>query len=55
MVFSANAATVLNNKVLVSNMKAQPRRGESQHYKQWFRQHGFEIIEADVSYKHVVN
>lgn len=53
--FSANAATVLNNKVLVSNMKAQPRRGESQHYEQWFRQHGFEIIEADVSYKHVVN
>lgn len=45
MVFSANSAIVMNNKALIAHMAVEPRRKESPHYAQWFKDNGFEVEE----------
>ena len=50
MVFTANAGLLLGNKFVPSNFCVPERDGEVPLFNQWFRDHGFEIIELP---KHV--
>ena len=43
MVFAANSAIVLNNKALISNMAAEPRKPEEGAFETWYREMGFEV------------
>eukprot|EP00116_Pleurobrachia_bachei_P002187 sb/3462449/ len=43
MVFAANSAIVLNNKALISNMAAEPRKPEEGAFESWYREMGFEV------------
>ncbi|KTC95667.1 dimethylarginine dimethylaminohydrolase family protein [Legionella feeleii] len=51
MVFTANAGFIYRNQVWVSAFKSHERQPESEHFKDWFSQEGFEIvnIEYDLS------
>lgn len=44
MVFTANAGTVHNNKVVLSNFKHVERKMERQVFKQWFDEKGYETF-----------
>jgi N-dimethylarginine dimethylaminohydrolase len=44
MVFAANGATVLDGRVLVARFRYPQRAGESAHYLDWFRAHGFDTV-----------
>lgn len=50
MVFSANAATVVDGRVLGARFRAAERTGEAEHYRRWFVEHGYHDI---VMPKHV--
>lgn len=41
MVFTANAATVIDGRVLVATFRHRERAGESQLFEQWFRRRGY--------------
>ncbi|WP_042369934.1 dimethylargininase [Streptacidiphilus neutrinimicus] len=45
MVFAANAATVLDGRVLVANFRHAERGEEAGAYEAWFRAHGFTTVE----------
>ena len=45
MVFTANAGLVLGKDVVLSRFLHQERRGEEQHFKQWFETRGFTVHE----------
>ncbi|MGW4650160.1 dimethylargininase [Kitasatospora sp. NPDC004289] len=48
MVFAANGATVVDDKVLVARFRHAERDGESAHYVEWFRSQGFaEVVQAE--------
>ncbi len=42
MVFTANAGTVKDGKVVMSNFKHQERKGEAALYQEWFIKEGYE-------------
>ena len=42
MVFTANAGTVRNNKVVLSNFKFPERQPETDAFEEWFRSAGYE-------------
>ncbi|HHZ95144.1 MAG TPA: amidinotransferase [Flavobacteriales bacterium] len=42
MVFTANAGTVLGNKVVLSNFRFEERSGETDVFEEWFIDHGYE-------------
>jgi N-dimethylarginine dimethylaminohydrolase len=44
MVFAANGATVVDGRVLVARFRHPQRNGESRHYLEWFRAHGFTTL-----------
>ncbi len=44
MVFTANAGIVVGRKFIRSNFRFPERRGEEQHFEQWFAERGYEII-----------
>lgn len=44
MVFAANAATVVDGRVLVANFRHDQRGGEAGVYEAWFRAHGFGAV-----------
>jgi N-dimethylarginine dimethylaminohydrolase len=48
MVYAANGATVLDDRVLVANFRHAERSGEATAYKEWFQQQpdGYEVIAA---------
>jgi len=50
MVFCANAGLVWRCKFILSNFRHEFRRGEVQHYAEWFRNRGFEIIHVPEEY-----
>ena len=52
MVFAANSAIVLNNKALIAKMAVEPRRTESAHFANWFRNQGFEVEELEKIVSH---
>ena len=43
MVFTANAGTVKDNLFVSGNFRYKERKGEEQHFQQWFRDQGFEV------------
>lgn len=45
MVFTANAGLVHKNKVILSNFKHSERKGEKQHFREWFAKNGYEVHE----------
>jgi N-dimethylarginine dimethylaminohydrolase len=45
IVFTANAGIVLGRQVIVSRFRCPERQGEEPHYRLWFAQHGFEILD----------
>ena len=47
MVFTANAGAVYGNKAIASHFMPQERRPEEQHFKKWFRDNGFELLDLD--------
>ncbi|MFC0007299.1 dimethylargininase [Micromonospora siamensis] len=47
MVYAANGATVLDDKVVVANFRHAERAGESAAYKEWFQNHGdYDVVPA---------
>lgn len=47
MVFTANAGVVYGNKAVASHFMPMERRPEEAHFKQWFRDNGFELLDLD--------
>ncbi len=47
MVFTANAGVVYGNKAIASHFMPQERRAEEQHFKKWFKDNGFELLDLD--------
>ena len=47
MVFTANAGVVYGNKAIASHFMPMERRPEEAHFKQWFRDNGFELLDLD--------
>ncbi len=45
LVFTANAGAVYGDKAIASHFMPQERRPEEVHYKQWFRDNGFELMD----------
>lgn len=46
MVYSANGATVLDDRVLVANFRHAERTDEAPAYQAWFEQHGYPVVHA---------
>lgn len=47
MVFTANAGVVYGNKAIASHFMPHERRPEEQHFKKWFNDNGFELLDLD--------
>jgi len=47
MVFTANAGVVYGNKAIASHFMPHERRPEEPHFKKWFRENGFELLNLD--------
>lgn len=47
MVFTANAGVVLGNKAIASHFMPLERRPEEEHFKRWFRESGFDLLDLD--------
>ena len=47
LVFTANAGAVYGNKAIASHFMPHERRPEEAHYKKWFRDNGFELLDLD--------
>ena len=47
MVFTANAGAVYGNKAIASHFMPHERRPEEQHFKTWFRDNGFDLLDLD--------
>jgi arginine dihydrolase len=47
MVFTANAGVVYGNKAIASHFMPQERRPEEAHFKKWFRENGFDLLDLD--------
>lgn len=45
LVFTANAGLVIDEKVLLAHFRHRERQAEEPHYKTWFEQRGFEVVE----------
>ncbi|MBT8080226.1 MAG: hypothetical protein KJO31_16725 [Gammaproteobacteria bacterium] len=47
MVFTANAGAVYGKKAVASHFMPHERRPEEPHFKKWFRDNGFELLDLD--------
>ena len=47
MVFTANAGAVYGNKAIASHFMPHERRPEEPHFKKWFHENGFELLDLD--------
>ncbi len=47
MVFTANAGVVYGTKAVASHFMPHERRPEEAHFKKWFRENGFELLDLD--------
>lgn len=45
MVFTANAGVVYHDRAIVSRFGFEERRGEEPHFKKWFENNGFEVVD----------
>ncbi|NGN67717.1 amidinotransferase [Streptomyces sp. A7024] len=46
MVFSANGATVVDDRVLVARFRHEQRGQEADHYRRWFTDHGYPEVHS---------
>lgn len=53
MVFSANAAIIYGNKAVIANFGAEPRIPESEHYKKFFAERDFQVIDPSEEGVHI--
>jgi N-dimethylarginine dimethylaminohydrolase len=53
LVFTANAAMIFGQRALLSRFRHPQRQGEEPHYRRWFAEHGFEIVDppANVNFE----
>lgn len=51
MVFSANGAVIYNNKAIVSNFNAIPRKKESYHYNNFFISNGYDTYNMETEFE----
>jgi lysine-ketoglutarate reductase/saccharopine dehydrogenase-like protein (TIGR00300 family) len=53
MVFTANAGVTVGRKFVLSRFLHRERQGEEEHFKKWFKKHGFEVFElpADLPFE----
>lgn len=47
MVFTANAGAVYGDKAIASHFLPHERRPEEPHFKAWFRENGFDLLDLD--------
>lgn len=47
MVFTANAGVVYGSKAIASHFMPDERRAEEPHFKKWFRDNGFDLLDLD--------
>jgi len=47
LVFTANAGAVCGDKAIASHFMPHERRPEEAHYKKWFSDNGFELLDLD--------
>jgi N-dimethylarginine dimethylaminohydrolase len=47
MVFTANAGVVLGKKAIASHFMPHERRPEEAHFKKWFAENGFNLLDLD--------
>jgi N-dimethylarginine dimethylaminohydrolase len=47
MVFTANAGVVYGNKAIASHFMPHERRPEEPHFKKWFNDNGFDLLDLD--------
>ncbi|MEM7612070.1 MAG: arginine deiminase-related protein [Pseudomonadota bacterium] len=47
MVFTANAGVVYGDKAIASHFMPHERRPEEAHFKNWFRDNGFKLLDLD--------
>lgn len=47
MVFTANAGVVYGDKAIASHFMPHERRAEEPHFKKWFRDNGFDLLDLD--------
>ena len=47
MVFTANAGVVYGDKAIASHFMPHERRPEEQHFKKWFSDNGFQLLDLD--------
>jgi N-dimethylarginine dimethylaminohydrolase len=47
MVFTANAGAVFGDKAIASHFLPHERRPEEEHFKAWFRENGFDLLDLD--------
>ena len=47
LVFTANAGAVYGDKAVASHFMPHERRAEEVHYKKWFRDNGFDLLNLD--------
>jgi N-dimethylarginine dimethylaminohydrolase len=47
LVFTANAGAVYGDKAVASHFMPHERRPEEPHYKKWFRDNGFQLLDLD--------
>ncbi len=47
MVFTANAGVVYGDKAIASHFMPHERRPEEQHFKKWFSENGFQLLDLD--------
>jgi ornithine--oxo-acid transaminase len=45
MVFTANAGLLFGNEVAISSFFHPERQGEEPHFREWFREHGYTILD----------
>jgi N-dimethylarginine dimethylaminohydrolase len=45
MVFTANAGFIVGSQVFLSRFRHKERAGEADHFKKWFKAHGFRVTE----------
>jgi N-dimethylarginine dimethylaminohydrolase len=46
LVFTANAGLVYQNRVILSHFRHPERQKEEETFRNWFREHGFEVIDS---------
>lgn len=45
MVFTANGGMVWDKKFISGNFRYKERKGEEKYFQQWFKDHGYEVVE----------